>query len=294
MNNLYMLCGISKQSHLKAIKEEQEQLAKVPLYLNLIYEARELHPVMGLRAIYDMYQPEGIGRDAFIFLGKTEGLQLEQRQSPTRTTFSVKSNRYRNLLEGKWFTDVNQVWTSDITYFRVGEKYYYITFIMDVYSRRIIGYHVADNMRAENNVYALLMALNLRGIEYYSNRLIHHSDKGGQYISNDYTNLLDSKGIAISMCNEVYENAHIERVNGIIKNYYLVHYGIKNENQLINGVEKAVFNYNHHKPHSALNKVPPVDFEAQLTTIPKDNRVKIQVFTIKQNVPNYAQLQLDI
>lgn len=289
-----MLCGISKQSHLKAIKEEQEQLAKVPLYLNLIYEARELHPVMGLRAIYDMYQPEGIGRDAFIFLGKTEGLQLEQRQSPTRTTFSVKSNRYRNLLEGKWFTDVNQVWTSDITYFRVGEKYYYITFIMDVYSRRIIGYHVADNMRAENNVYALLMALNLRGIEYYSNRLIHHSDKGGQYISNDYTNLLDSKGIAISMCNEVYENAHIERVNGIIKNYYLVHYGIKNENQLINGVEKAVFNYNHHKPHSALNKVPPVDFEAQLTTIPKDNRVKIQVFTIKQNVPNYAQLQLDI
>lgn len=289
-----MLCGISKQSHLKAVKEEQEQLAKIPLYLNLIYEARELHPVMGLRAIYDMYQPEGIGRDAFIFLGKNEGLQLEQRQSPTRTTFSVKSNRYRNLLEDKWFTDVNQVWTSDITYFRVGEKYYYITFIIDVYSRRIIGYHVADNMRAENNIYALLMALNLRGIEHYGNRLIHHSDKGGQYISNDYTNLLDSKGIAISMCNEVYENAHIERVNGIIKNYYLIHYGIKTENQLINGVEKAVFIYNHHRPHSALNKMPPVDFEVQLTTIPKDNRVKIQVFTIKQNVPNYAQLQLDI
>ena len=289
-----MLCGISKQSHLKAVKEEQEQLAKIPLYLNLIYEARELHPVMGLRAIYDMYQPEGIGRDAFIFWGKNEGLQLEQRQSPTRTTFSVKSNRYRNLLEDKWFTDVNQVWTSDITYFRVGEKYYYITFIIDVYSRRIIGYHVADNMRAENNIYALLMALNLRGIEHYGNRLIHHSDKGGQYVSNDYTNLLDSKGIAISMCNEVYENAHIERVNGIIKNYYLIHYGIKTENQLINGVEKAVFIYNHHRPHSALNKMPPVDFEVQLTTIPKDNRVKIQVFTIKQNVPNYAQLQLDI
>jgi transposase InsO family protein len=138
------------------------------------------------------------------------------------------------------------------------------------------------------------MALNLRGIEHYGNRLIHHSDKGGQYISNDYTNLLDSKGIAISMCNEVYENAHIERVNGIIKNYYLIHYGIKTENQLINGVEKAVFIYNHHRPHSALNKMPPVDFEVQLTTIPKDNRVKIQVFTIKQNVPNYAQLQLDI
>lgn len=289
-----MLCGISKQSHLKAIKEEQEQLAKVPLYLNLIFEARELHPVMGLRAIYDMYQPEGIGRDAFIFLGKTEGLQLEQRQSPTRTTFSVKSNRYRNLLEDKWFTDVNQVWTSDITYFRIAEKYYYITFIMDIYSRRIIGYHVADNMRAENNVYALQMALHLRGIKHYDNKLIHHSDKGSQYTSNDYTNLLEGRGIAISMCNEVYENAHIERVNGIIKNYYLIHYSIKNENQLINGVEKAVFNYNHHKPHSALNKVPPVDFEAQLTTIPQDNRVKIQVFTIKQNVPNYAQLQLDI
>ena len=89
---------------------------------------------------------------------------------------------------------------------------------MDVYSRRIVGYSVADHMRAEQNIRALQMALDLRGVKDYDQKLIHHSDKGSQYISDDYTELLNDFGIEISMCNIVYENAHIERVNGIIKN----------------------------------------------------------------------------
>jgi putative transposase len=298
MNNLYMLCGISKQSHLQAIKELKRMEDKIPLYLNIIHEARSFHPTMGLRNIYETYEPNDIGRDAFISLGKDAGLQLEQSTTPTRTTFSVKSHLYKNLLSDMRFTDVNQLWTSDITYYRINDKFYYITFIMDVYSRRIIGYHAADNMRAENNVFALLMAIQLRGVNHFEQHLIHHSDKGSQYASNDYTNLLTAHGIRISMCNEVYENTHIERVNGTIKNDYLKHYAIDNFNDLKKGLKKAVQIYNDCKPHCALihnaKRIPPVQFELELINTPIDKRLKMSIYTCKQNVANTTQLVLNV
>lgn len=293
MNDLYMLCGISKQGHTEAIKQYREVQLKIPLYVNTIIEGRALHPMMGLRTIYDTFEPQGIGRDAFILLGKNAGYQLKQDTNATRTTFSVKSSRYRNLLEAKWFTDINQIWTSDITYYRIAERFYYIVFIMDVYSRRIVGYHVADNMRAENNIHALQMALTIRGIRDFEKKLIHHSDRGSQYVSNDYTDLLNDHGIQISMCRDVLENAHIERVNGTIKNYYLSYYNIRNFNDLIIGVARAVKIYNENKPHSALRGLTPCNYETQILDIKLENRDKFQIYTLKQNVLNPEQLEFN-
>ena len=133
----------------------------------MMEQAREIHPGMGLRTMYEMLDPEGIGRDAFIALGLQEGFRLKNIEKQTRTTYSVKSNRYSNLLGEMEFTDINQLWSSDITYFFCLDQFFYIVFIMDVYSRRIIGYSIADNMRAENNVAALEMALKTRGITKY-------------------------------------------------------------------------------------------------------------------------------
>ena len=248
---------------------------------------------MGLRSIYETYQPEGIGRDAFIALGLRNGFRLRAVHKTVRTTFSVKSNRYRNLLEGKRFTDVNQIWTSDITYFKIGEDTYYLVFIMDVYSRRIVGYSVADNMRAEQNIKALQMALDLRGIDNYNQKLIHHSDKGSQYISNDYTDLLNDFGIQISMCNIVYENAHIERVNGIIKNQYLYRWKITNFYQLRKKLQDAVWAYNFEKQHSSLEKLAPVEFEESLKELVIKQRKELVIYTHKQNVDNSIKLQLE-
>lgn len=296
MTNLYMLCGISKQSHLQAIKEQKRMEDKIPLYLNIIHEARCFHPTMGLRNIYETYEPNDIGRDAFIALGKSAGLQLEQNTTPTRTTFSVKSHLYKNLLSDMRFTDVNQVWTSDITYYRINDKFYYITFIMDVYSRRIVGYHAADNMRAENNVFALKMAIQLRGIKHFDNKLIHHSDRGSQYASNDYTNLLTEHGIRISMCNDVYENTHIERVNSTIKNDYLKFYAIDNFFKLNKGLDKAVRIYNEAKPHCALihhsKRIAPLQFELELQNMPLELRKELSIYCAKQNVSKSTQLCL--
>jgi len=90
-------------------------IEKESLYVGFIFQIREIHPGMGLRTIYERYEPEGIGRDAFIELGLRNGFRLKAIHKSVRTTFSVKSNRYHNLLDGKRFTDVNQIWTSDIT-----------------------------------------------------------------------------------------------------------------------------------------------------------------------------------
>lgn len=290
---IYSHCGIRKQSHYKAIRREQSHMEKEPLYIGFIVEVREMHPGMGLRTMFEKYSPEGIGRDAFIALGLFHGFRLRAVHKTVRTTFSVKSNRYRNLLEGKGFTDVNQIWTSDITYFKIGEKTYYIVLIMDVYSRRIVGYSVADNMRAEQNIKALQMAFDLRGLKDYKQGLIHHSDKGGQYISNDYTDLLTDFGVQISMCNIVYENAHIERVNGTIKNQYLQRWTITSFMQLYNRLEKAIWAYNFEKPHSQLGKLTPVEFEESLKELAEEQRKELTIFTHPQNSVNSGVSQLD-
>jgi transposase InsO family protein len=172
----------------RSLKESE----KAELYVRIMEDVRQEHPGMGLRTMYDMLLPDGIGRDAFITLGLQEGFRLKTVEKYTRTTYSVKSSRYVNLLANKLFTDINQLWSSDITYYYFDGCFYYIVLLMDVYSRRIIGYSIAENMRAENNLAALKMAVKTRGIDHYNQELIHHSDKGTQYASDAYTGFLNT------------------------------------------------------------------------------------------------------
>jgi putative transposase len=296
MKGVYMLCGISKQAHHKAIKRQMGQLEKEIVYIRLMEQTREIHPGMGLRVMYDMLQPEGIGRDAFIATGLREGFRLKAVEKFTRTTYSTKYTRYRNLLGGKWFTDVNQLWSSDITYFYCLGRFYYLVMVMDVYSRRIIGYSIADNMRAENNLTALAMALNLRGEGNYHNNLIHHSDKGSQYASDIYTDTLQDCGIMISMCDDVYENTHIERANDTIKNQYLGRMDIGNEQELKRKVAEVIRSYNTLRPHKSLSGLSPTDYEILLKTIPMEKRFNMQIFTVnkvEKTDPNQLELMFN-
>jgi putative transposase len=293
---VYLLCSVSKQSHHQAVKREREWIEKSHAYVGLMGEIREIHPAMGLRTMYDMAQPEGIGRDAFIVLGMQWGFRLQIVKNPTRTTFSIPSRRYPNLLLHREFTDVNQIWTSDITYFLYREKYYYIFLIMDVYSRRIVGWHIADNMRAENNVKALHKALILRGVKNYQQTLIHHSDRGSQYTSDAYTEQLKDNGILISMCQEVYENTHIERLNSTIKNQYLNCYSIKHESLLSHFLDKAVEAYNNLRYHHSL-KMSPVQFEHNLKELKIEDRYILTIFTENKQFgenTNSNQLKLEL
>jgi putative transposase len=251
------------------------------LIVGLIMQTRELHPGMGLRVMYDLLNPTGVGRDAFISIGFAYGFRLITYKSPIRTTFSSPYSRYKNLLIDKKIDDINQLWTSDITYYNVGETFYYIIMIMDVYSRKIIGYSVADNMRAENNCQALEMAFKTRKKRAFVN-LIHHSDRGGQYISDAYTLLLTNAGIKISMCNEVHENAHIERVNGTIKNQYLRYWKITTFEELKYRLKNTIETYNNKKPHSSLGKLSPDSFEQYIKELEVVKRPKLPIWTCNE------------
>ena len=278
------MCNVSKQGHHQALKRLIHQKEKEVIYTRLMEQTREIHPGMGLRTMYDMLEPDGIGRDAFIELGLREGFRLKAVEKQTRTTYSVKSNRYSNLLVGIKFTDVNQIWSSDITYLYILGKFYYLVMIMDLYSRRIVGYNLSDNMRAENNLAALKMALTLRGINNYHQGLIHHSDKGAQYASDIYTETLDAYGIRISMCNEVYENTHIERVNDTIKNQYLYRKDIRSEKQLFRAVDITIKTYNELRPHNSLSKKKPVQYEEYLKEVPMNKHEKMIIYTIQKEI----------
>jgi transposase InsO family protein len=288
------MCGISRQAHHQGIKRLIEEKQKEELYIRMMAQVREIHPGMGIRTMYDMLKPEGIGRDAFVALGLQEGFRLKSVEKKTRTTYSIKSNRYGNLLGGEEFTGIDQVWSSDITYLYCLDRTFYIVLIMDIYSRRIIGYSVADNMRAENNVYAMEMALALRGIADYGNTLIHHSDKGSQYACNEYTELLEKYKIRISMCDEVYENTHIERVNDTIKNQYLNRMEITNRKDLDIKVRGTINAYNKTRPHLALDQMSPVQYEEHLLSIEKNKRKKMTIYTIKKDLSSDHPEQLNL
>lgn len=288
------MCGISRQAHYQAVQRLLREEEKAVLYVRMMEQVREVHPGMGLRIMYEMLQPEGIGRDAFVALGLQEGFRLKNVEKQTRTTYSVKSSRYGNLLAEIEFTNINQLWSSDITYFFCLDQFFYIVFIMDVYSRRIIGYNIADNMRAENNLSSLKMALQIRDIKDYEQQLIHHSDKGTQYASDSYIQLLEQYSIRISMCDEVYENTHIERVNDTIKNQYLKRMEIKNLQELKMKLDEAIKAYNETRPHQSLKKMSPVAYENHLTTINKENRIKMKIYTIKINKDQPISNQLNM
>jgi transposase InsO family protein len=195
-----------------------------------------------------------------------------------KTTHPFKGANYPNLIKGLLLNDVNQLWSSDITYFYSNGNFYYINFILDVYSRMIIGYTFSDNLFCENNVSSLKMALNYRQISSSSINLIHHSDRGSQYLSNAYTNLLISNKIRISLSKECYENAYSERLNGIIKNEYLRFYSIGNLKELVIKGNRAVKLYNEKRPHLSLfNMNSPAEFEEYIKTVAPKNRPKFRI-----------------
>lgn len=294
MNDIFFFCGISRQAHHQALQRLVQERQKATLYVRSMEQVREIHPGMGLRTMYEMLQPDGIGRDAFVALGLQEGFRLKSIEKQTRTTYSTKSNRYSNLLGDVEFNGINQLWSSDITYLYCLDQFFYIVLIMDVYSRRLIGYNIADNMRAEGNVAALKMALRLRGIDNYHQNLIHHSDKGTQYASDAYTQTLDSYEIRISMCNEVYENTHIERVNDTVKNQYMHRKEINNRRQLEAQLDATIKAYNESRPHKSIGKMSPIAYENYLLKVPIEKRTKMKIYTVILNAEASITKQLNL
>lgn len=263
MNMLYESLGISKQSFHQYMNRQRVVLSEQKQLLVLIYQIREDHPTMCVRDMYFKLNPESIGRDAFESFCKSEGLMSSKVRDFRRTTDSTGVVRFENKIEGLELFRIDQVWQSDITYYEVGGRFYYITFVIDGFSRRIVGHSVSQRLLTQHTTMpALKMAIEIRKREKREeSTLIIHSDGGGQYYSKDFRELTNAYNITNSMCEYAWENGKAERVNGVIKNNYLRHRSIDSFDTLRKEVDRSVYLYNNDKPHIKLQRKTPVGFE---------------------------------
>ncbi|MEX1135407.1 MAG: IS3 family transposase [Balneolales bacterium] len=259
LNELYRAIEISKQGVHSLLDNFQRKMEMEATLVNLIHEIRKDHPTMALRSMYHKIKPEGIGRDRFEAICVLYGFKTYHPRNYKRTTYSDGVKRFPNLLSNLKITAVNQVWVSDITYFEVEDQFYYITFVMDAYSRFIKGYHVSQSLRTvATTIPALRMAIK----KYKPPKdLIFHSDGGGQYYSKRFLKLTAAHSIKNSMAKEAYQNPQAERINGTIKNGYLRHWNINNYKTLVKLVDRAVALYNYEKPHKSLKYLMPKNME---------------------------------
>ena len=263
MNELYKSVGISKQAfhqrmdRMYRLRSENKQL------LLLIHQIREDHPTMGARDMYFKLQPIYMGRDSFENFCREEGLMSKKVKNWRKTTDSTGVIRFDNLLKNMVLTNINQAWQSDITYFEVNKRFYYITFIEDSFSRRILGYSVSKRMTTEQTTLpALQMAIKLRIKENTMvSKIVFHSDGGGQYYDKAFLKLTQKADIINSMCEYPWQNGKVERLNGVIKNNYLIHRDINSFEELKKEVDRAVLLYNNEKPHIELQRRTPIQFE---------------------------------
>jgi transposase InsO family protein len=272
MNQLYKQIGISKQAVHQYAKRQVAFDNKVAQLISEVDDLREDHPGCGVEKMYYILKPDFIGRDRFIELMMELGYRLKRKPNYRRTTYST-SIYYPNLIKGMVVNKPSAIWQSDITYILVGGNHYYAVFIIDVYTKKIVGYKVSDHMRATANICALRMALNNHAAPD-----IHHSDRGSQYTYKEYISLLKENKCSISMSLSAQDNAYAERINRTIKEEYLDHWKPESYPQLKRMVDKAVYNYNTKRAHNALGKKSPLWFENQWLETAQTQRQKIIIF----------------
>ncbi len=238
---------------------------------------KEEHPGCGVEKIYYTLKPRYLGRDKFCDLFLSMGFGIRKIKNYHRTTFPTHLN-YPNLIEGMQLTRPYQLTQSDITYFPLHGKHYYIVFIIDVYTREIVGYQVSDHMRAEANLRALRMAF--KQMAFSQGNLIHHSDRGSQYGSKIYIDALRKRGASISMGLMATDNPYAERINGIIKNEYLNLWEIKDLKDLKLKTKRAVNHYNNKRLHRGHKmKYTPLGFKKEWLNLEAHERPKVIIYT---------------
>jgi len=233
--------------------------------LKLIKDVRVDHPGMSARYMYKIIGPKYMGRDKFETLCYDNGFRVRIPKNYRRTTDSRGVTRFENLVAQYELTGVNQVFVSDITYYEIGSRFYYLTFIMDLYSRKIKGYSASESLHTINTTIPALRMVLAATSEEQTKGTIIHSDGGGQYYCKEFREIIDRRKMISSMGENVYENANAERLNGIIKNSYLRLYNPQNFKELTIQLSRAVEKYNQEKPHKALNYLSPNTFEKQFT-----------------------------
>ena len=237
----------------------QETLLQLKI---MVQDIRREMPRLGTRKLYYLLRSQfdesgiKIGRDAFFDYLRSENMLIKPKKNYTKTTDSKHwLRKYPNLMKETKVERSEQVFVSDITFIKSREKTHYLSLVTDAYSRKIMGHKLSDNMSTENVVQALKMAVKKRKTDM---PLIHHSDRGLQYCSAIYQTELTKNRIIPSMTDgyDCYQNALAERINGILKQEFLLEICI-NGRELKRLIDESIEIYNNKRPHLSLNMKTP-------------------------------------
>lgn len=269
---LAKLCGwfgVTRQAYYQHNWRISDMSIEADLVLKEVVKIRKNHRRMGTRKLYEKLQvfmlnhQIKMGRDALFDLLSEHKMLVRKRKRKIQTTNSYHwLRKYPNLIRELIPDAPNQLWVSDITYWKIEQGYVYISLITDTYSHKIVGYHVAESLESVETIKALKMALHdLRRSLKNHFQLIHHSDRGVQYCQHKYVKLLQDNDIKISMTEngDPLENAIAERVNGIIKEEYLFDYKVKNIKEAKKVLNFAIKLYNTERPHNSIGNLYPRD-----------------------------------
>jgi putative transposase len=226
--------------------------------IKLVQQVRRTNKKMGGKKLYKLLESQihlidpGMGRDKFFDLLGRWGLLIRRRRKYAVTTESRhRFYKYPNKLLSFKAVKPHQVWVCDITYVRVKDGFAYLYLITDAYSRKIVGWQLSDNLGLSGAIKSLHQAIHQCPD---CSGLIHHSDRGFQYCSNEYVKRLHAQSIQISMAEagNCYENALAERVNGILKQEYGLDERFADLPQALRVTREGIKSYNEERPHWSL------------------------------------------
>ena len=253
----------TRAAYYKSLKEQESACFSESLVIGMVHRERRLQPRLGVKKLYwilgdDLHQVlPHLGRDKFFSLLRRYDLLVERKRQYRKTTHSYHHlHKYCNLIKDLPVSGPNQVWVCDITYLRTENGFVYLSLLTDRYSRKIVGWSLSESLSIEGSVEALKKALKANP---HHQSLIHHSDRGVQYCSHDYVKILNKCGISISMTedNHCYENALAERVNGILKDEYLLDATFRDLAHARRACGEAIVLYNTRRPHWSLKLKTP-------------------------------------
>ncbi len=238
--------------------------------MKLVHQIRAHQPRVGVKKLYDHLYDDlqkigKIGRDKLFDILRKNDLLVKRKKSFIRTTNSYHHfHKWTNLIKNETFTQSNMCWVSDITYIRTERRFVYLFLITDLYSRKIVGWDLSESLSIEGGIRALKMALRQRKNKELP--LIHHSDRGVQYCSHEYVGMLKKHNISISMTeeNHCYENSVAERVNGILKDEFLLDSTFKNKSHAKKACKESIYTYNNIRLHGSLKLKTPNSVHLQV------------------------------
>ena len=287
MEGFYRHVGISRQGFSKMVKRYNQREIMVGEIEPIVkvYRSkkdrragsRSLYNNLGIKVRY------GIGVNKFEQLISAHGLSLTPlRVRVVTTKSSMQSWNYNNLVNGLTISNINQVVAGDLTYVQLAGRRYYMFCLTDLYSARMVGYHIGCNMRAEDAKKALDMWFTLRKQKNLKG-CIHHTDGGSQYFSELYLSRLGRIKAQVSCAENCLMNGYAEQRNGLIKHHLLPTIEMGSEKELGKEIKRIMHVYNHERKQEKLGWLSPVEFEKKMSGLVDKPEVSLHNFIASKN-----------